>query len=333
MPLPTRDILGVLVDNLGKRMTVTPLSLQKATGWAQGLNIPMGGETVIYTGQMYQLMPAIIAMEKVTSRFEESWMNNFFSIGRIVNKFINTSWFITRTSHEAQETFNNLLRNIACLLRSVDVEFGYLYGEELYVGTLIHDEGVNDVFDNHARKVYEVLRKHGVKQVITVDPHTTNMLRSVYPGIIEGFGLEVKSYLEVLAERNMDPVKKLDLDLVVHDSCVYARYENVIEEPRLLLQKAGVRLKEPEYAKKLTYCCGGPVESLFPGKARAIAEKRMAQLISSGGNVAAMCPICLVNLKNAAAKERNMSVKDISEYLVEAYCDASRLVTGTSSLV
>jgi len=320
MPLPTKDILGVLVDNLSKRKTVTPLSRQKSTGWAQGLNIPMGGETIIYTGQMYQLMPAIIAMEKVTSRFEDSWMNSFFRVGRIVNKFINTSWFLTRTSPGEQEVFDNLLRNIARLLKSSDTEFSYLYDEELYVGTLVHDEGVNDVFEKHARKVYELLKKHRVKQVITVDPHTTNMLKSVYPKIIKEYQIEVKSYLEVLAEKDIEPVKELDLDIVVHDSCVYARYENIIEEPRHLLKKAGARIIEPEYSGKLTYCCGGPLESLFPGKARSIAEKRMAQLMSDGSNITAMCPICLVNLKNAAAKERDMSVKDISEYLVESYC-------------
>ena len=216
------------------------------------------------------------------------------------------------------------------MLKSSEVEFGYLYGEELYVGTLVHDEGVNDVFEKHARKVYEVLKKHNVKRIITVDPHTTNMLKSVYPKIIKEYQLEVKSYLEVLAERNIDPVKKLDLDIVIHDSCVYARYENIIEEPRRLLEKAGARIIEPEYSGKLTFCCGGPIESLFPGKARSIAEKRMAQLKSNGNNVAAMCPICLINLKNAAAKEKDMSVKDISEYLAEAYCSESSLAVGKS---
>ena len=319
MPLPTRDILGVLADNLSKRKTVTPLSRQKSTGWAEGLNIPTGGETVIYTGQMYQLMPAIIAMEKVTSRFEDSWMNSFFKVGRIVNKFINTSWFLTRTSPGEQVAFDNILRNIACLLKSSGFEFGYLYGDELYVGTLIHDEGVNVVFEKHARKVYEVLKKHGVKQIITVDPHTTNILRSVYPKIIEGYDIEVKSYLEALAERDMEPVKDLDLDLVIHDSCVYARYENIIEEPRCLLKKSGARFIEPEYSGKLTYCCGGPLESLFPGKARSIAEKRTAQLTGIGSNIVTMCPICLVNLRNAV-EDKNVTVKDISEYLAEAYC-------------
>lgn len=331
MPLPTGDILGVLMYNLSKRETVTPLSRSEATGWTEGLNIPKGGETVIYTGQMYQLMPAIIAMEKVTSRFEDSWMNKFFRVGRIVNKFINTSWFISRASPKEYEPFNNLLRNIVYLLRSADVEFGYLFEEELYVGTLIHDEGANDVFAKHAQKVYEVLKKHGVKRVITVDPHTTDMLRSVYPKIIEGYQLEVKSYLEVLAEQDIEPVKNSDLNVVIHDSCVYARYENVIEEPRRLLRKAGIKIIEPEYTKRLTFCCGGPLESLFPSKAHDIADKRIAQLIKEGSNIVTMCPICLINLKTAAG--RNAVVKDISDYLVEAYCDESLIAAGKSIMV
>jgi hypothetical protein len=33
-----------------------------------------------------------------------------------------------------------------------------------------------DVFEIHARNVHQVLKNHGVKYVVTVDPHTTNML-------------------------------------------------------------------------------------------------------------------------------------------------------------
>jgi Fe-S oxidoreductase len=45
----------------------------------------------------------------------------------------------------------------------------------------------------------------------------------------------------------------------------------------------------------------------------------MKQLSATGGNIAAMCPICLVNL-NHAAQDEDVAIKDISEYLVEAYC-------------
>ena len=127
----------------------------------------------------------------------------------------------------------------------------------------------------------------------------------------------------MLAEINAEAPLALDLNMTIHDSCVYARYEDVVNEPRQLLSKAGATIIEPEYAGKLTHCCGGPIESFFPGKAQEIANKRVEQLAATGGNIVAMCPICLVNLKHAA-KNKNIDIKDISEYLAEAYCGESQ---------
>jgi len=217
-----------------------PLSSSRATRWAAGLDIPVGGETVLYTGLMYQIIPTLTSAERMTSLIEEHWIGKFFSIGRMMNKFINLSWFMPRAHREEQKRYDEYLRNIVSLLRAAGVtEFGYLYGMELYTGALVRDLGVDDVFEDHARKVYGMLEKHGVKRVITVDPHTTDMLRNVYPKIIPGYNLEVKSYLEVLREQDAEPTNRLESGVVIHDSCVYARYLDVVEEPRRLLEKAG----------------------------------------------------------------------------------------------
>ena len=322
MPLPTEHVLGILVDNLLRRKSVLKLSSRTATKWAQGLNIPRGGETVLYTGHMYQLIPAISALAAKMAFFENSWITKFFGLGRFVNKFINLAWFMARTDSRETKRYNNVLRNIARVLQAADVDFGYLYEDEMYSGALVHDEGVDDAFKQHAQRVFEVFKRKGVKYAITVDPHTTNMLRSVYPKYVEDYELKVKSYLEVLAEINMEARQTLDLNITIHDSCVYTRYEDVVREPRQLLRKAGATINEPEYAGKLTHCCGGPIESFFPGKAQAIANKRIEQLAAAGGNIVAMCPICLVNLKHAA-RNKNIEINDISEYLVEAYCGTS----------
>jgi hypothetical protein len=318
MPLPIGDVLGILTDNLKKRKGVVPLSGKKIAAWAQGMDIPVGGETVLYTGQMYQLIPAINTMAAQMARFENSWITGFFGTGRILNKAINLSWFMSHSDPREQKAYNGLLRNVAFLLKTAGVEFGYLYEQELYSGALLYDQGVEDMAAEQARRVYALMRKSGVKRTITVDPHTTNMLRTVYPTIINKYDLEVKSYLEVLAERDPDPARRLDLDLVIHDSCVYARHEMMVEEPRKLLRKAGVRLHEPELSGRLTHCCGGPLESLFPSKSHEIAKKRAEQLASCGDRVATMCPICMANLKRAAGPR--LGVCDISEYLVHAYC-------------
>jgi len=325
MPLPTKHVLGILVDNLLKRKSVLKLSSRTTTMWAQGLNIPRGGKTVLYTGHMYQLIPAISALASKMAFFESSWITKFFGLGRFVNKFINLAWFMARTDSQETKQYNNILRNIARLLQVAKVDFGYLYEDEMYSGALVHDEGVDDAFKQHAQRVFDVFKRNGVKTVITVDPHTTNMLRSVYPKYVDGYELEVKSYLEVLTEISAEAPVALDLNMTIHDSCVYARYEDVVNEPRQLLRRAGATIIEPEYAGKLTHCCGGPIESFFPSKAQAIADKRVGQLAAAGGNIVAMCPICLVNLKHAA-KNKNIEIKDISEYLSEAYCGESKPV-------
>ncbi len=318
MVLPIGPVLGILSDNLRKRGSVLPISRSEATGWARGLNIPRGGQTVLYTGLMYQLVPAIDALAGQMAQFEDSRITRLFGLGRLANQFINLSFFMGLAASKDMKQENvQVLRNIAHLLKKAEVEFGYLYERELYAGALVYDGGMDESFAIHARRVYTVFRKNGVRRVITVDPHTTSVLRDVYPRFVEDFDLEVKNYMEVLAEKGLSVAREQNKELVIHDSCVYARYEHMIEQPRKLLKNAGVTTKEPELAGRSTYCCGGPIESLFPSKAHQIAADRIDQLKKTGPNVVTMCPLCLVNLRKAAGEDCH--IVDISNTLADAY--------------
>ena len=94
MTLPTGKILGILADNLERRGSVLPLSRKAVTGWADGLDIPAGGATVLYTGHMYQLIPAIDAMAGQMARLESSPIAKMIGVGRAVNKVVNLSFFM-----------------------------------------------------------------------------------------------------------------------------------------------------------------------------------------------------------------------------------------------
>jgi Fe-S oxidoreductase len=318
MSLPIKDILGILADNLKYRKGVIPLGQGKVNSWARGLDIPHGGETVLYTGQMYQLIPSINAMSTVMAKLENSWITRFIGLGRIANRIINLSWFMSLGAGKEQKTYDSALRNIAVLLKKAGVQFGYLYNKELYSGALVYDEGVDDVFTEHARRIYRIFKENSVKQVITVDPHTTNMLKAVYPRFIEGYDLIVRSYIEVLAESGLNCIKPLDLDLVIHDPCIYARHEGIVAQPRELLEKAGARIHVPELSGRLTHCCGGPLESLFPSTSHMLACNRISQLAECGSQIVTMCPICLSNLKRSAPATSD--IQDLSKYLCAAYC-------------
>ncbi len=321
MPLDTGDVIGILGDNLRLRKSVLPLPTKVATKWTKGLGLPRGGATVLYTGMMYQLIPYIEGLVKAEIKFGDSWLGNYTGLGRRVNRFINISAFMARPSAEERAVYDKVPINVVHLLRKADVKFGALYEDDLYSGALAYDLGLDEVVVEHAKKVFAAFKKHGVKTVITIDPHTTTMLRSVYPKILKGYDIEVKSYLEVLSEKglgtNGHSAKPLSGEVVLHDSCVFARYEGVVDEPRELLAAAGVTIRDPENSGRQTWCCGGPVESLYPAKAIANAEKRVAQLREAASDAVTMCPMCFVNLSNAAGS--TMRFKDISEYLREAY--------------
>lgn len=326
MPIPIAETLGMLSDNLAKRQSVLPVSRRKATAWTRGLALPRTGPTVLYTGQMYQLVPAINAMTHRLSSMEGSWMSRYFGLARRVNRWVNVAGVMARGAPEEVREATESLRNIARLLQQAGVPFGYVYEVDRYAGALAHDEGLDDVLRQHARRVAADLAAHGITEVITVDPHTTNMLRSVYPGLVEGYSLKVRSYLEVLADRAPTPAAELDTDVTVHDSCLYARREGVAAQPRALLTRSGVRIHETELSGKATQCCGGPIEMLFPERSREIAARRVEQLQEQSKRVVTLCPLCLANLRRAAPAD--VEISDVSGYLARAYCPIGRSTDG-----
>ena len=326
MPIPIDSTLGILGDNLRKRRSALPLSRRVVTEWTRGLDLPRGGPTVLYTGQMWQMVPAINAMSRQLGRYESARRTRLFRFARSMNRLVNLTPFLARTRAKDRRAYNERLRNIVRLLRSAGVEFGYLYEKDLYTGALAYDEGLDRVFVRHAEYVYRTLKELGVKRVITVDPHTTNMLRTVYPKFVPGFDLEVESYLEVLAEHRPRAARRLGGEVTVHDSCIYARSEGVLEPPRRLLREGGVTLVEAELSGALTFCCGGPLETLFPSKSSQIAKRRVEQLAACSPRVVTACPLCLANLSRAAPA--GVEVRDISDYLSEAYLPSAPSVSS-----
>jgi Fe-S oxidoreductase len=319
MPLPVRDVVGILADNLRLRGSVLPIPARRATAWARDLGIPRGGETVLYTGQMYQLIPYIERLVRLEQRLGDSPLARFSGVARRANRLVNGVAIVARPGASERAEYDRVPANVARLLQRAGVAFGYLYEDDLYSGALAHDLGADEAVAAHARRVVGILRKHGVRELITIDPHTTTMLRTVYPQLVEGYDVRVRSYLEVLAERGLPVGVPLSGTVTIHDSCVYARYEGIVDEPRQLLASAGLTVAEPENAGTSTWCCGGPAESLFPTTAAAIAGKRVAQLRAVAPDCVTMCPICLVNLRKAA--NGTMRLRDISDHLLDAVAE------------
>ena len=273
MPLPTEDVIGILSDNLRLRGSVLPIPKRSAIGWARGLDLPRGGETVLYSGLMVQLIPYIEGLVKMRGAARRLLPGPLHA-ARPADEPARQPERLhgaarprargrptTASSPTWPGCCSARASSSATCTRTISTR-APSPGTSAPTRSWPSTRGVST-----ARS-----QKHGVKHVITIDPHTTNMLRTVYPKLVDGYDLRVSSYLEVLAERDSRSGRTLSGELALHDSCVFARFENVIEQPRALLGADGHDDQEPEHAGRLTWCCGGPAESLYPKKALAQAQ-------------------------------------------------------------
>ncbi len=130
--------------------------------------------------------------------------------------------FVIKPSRADIDRTNNILKNIARSLMKAGISFGFLYEDEPYSGALLHEIGAEDAFlEYFENTVLKTFRKYGIRRIITIDPHTHNILTNVAPNYFK-LDFEVVNYLDLVRGIKVRP--KINGDVVIHDSCLYARY-------------------------------------------------------------------------------------------------------------
>ena len=318
------EVLSTLKNNIQR--TGDPLGLKGVywTGWAKGLDLQKGGETILLTARMYQMLPYIMQITGLVASAKPFLSRR--GLGDIVNmgnriagdKIIR---FKALGSRELKLKGNNALRGIVSALKVLDQKPAYLYEDEPYSGVLLYDLGLDEYIEDHIKKVYSLLKTYKVKTIIGVDPHTVFMLKEIYPKYVDNYDIEVKHYLEILSENNQALQKlckrSLDKEFVIHDSCYLTRELGIVEQVREISSSLGMTISEPENTKLDTACCGGPIEYAFRDLTEKVSETRIRELSAISKNIIVECPICLINLRKYE-KEMGIKVWDIGELLFEA---------------
>lgn len=318
------EALATLADNFDR--TGDPLGFKSTywTAWSKGLNLPKEGETLLFTGRMYQMMPYIIQTTKLIS-FARPFMvirgaNRLIRFGnRVAGETLIGLKAIQ--SREIRKRGIKTLKGIVAALKAVGIHPSYLYEEEPYSGVLLHDLGMNGDVVSHMKRVYKLLKNRGVKQIITTDPHSASMLKTIYPQYLKVFDLEIKHYLEVLSDKAalLKDARKESIEkkFVIHDSCVMTRDLGLVEQPRKVAAALGIDLIEPKNARMNTACCGGPIEYAFGELSEKVSSVRSKELSEFSKNAIVNCPICLINLSKYETPS-GMRVWDMGELLFEA---------------
>ena len=284
-----------------------PLGLkEEAADWAKDIDFPRSS-TVIITGHMYQMMPYTRAINRIRKYIDEnivrsvaSAMKNHIPLIRLSRHFYDRN---------LMKTMNNDLRNIVDLLKKSGIEFGYLGKNEPYPGMFLYDLGYIEDFREYARKVYEFLMKNGIKKIITIDPHTYDMLKNLYPEYVPDFHIEVVYYTDLL---NLN-YRKYREGITVQEPCHMGLHNNGFRALDILNSITDVSM--PDRHGKLNMCCGGPDELLFPDTAKKVSMQRYMDLKKKSDNIVTICPLCYNNLAY------DSRVMDFSEFVGKMVLD------------
>jgi Fe-S oxidoreductase len=293
-------IRKIILENLEKDFVPFPINKKLCTKWADGLNLPEKGETVLYTSYMYQLAGIFKSYEALLPKIGAlGGIQSLGSLGKL----------LVRPDRQDMERAGKILAQISWLLKDSGLDVCYLYENEPYSGALLLELGMIREFREYGNRLSKFFEARGISRIITVDPHTLNALTRLREMSV--LKVELDSYLDVVDLRRR--TTGLNKTYVLHDSCLYARYLGRRAVIREKLSQAGIELKEDDIVtgQGTSMCCGAPVGAVNRELSERIAQARSSALLKVSDSILVACPLCYQNLAAFAD-----DVKDIMEVIV-----------------
>ncbi len=193
------------------------------------------------------------------------------------------------------------------ILEAAGFKLAYLAKEEGCCGSTVLKIGKEDVFLKLARENIDKFNSLEVRSIVTVCPGCLTALKR-YSEFFPEFDIPVRHITELIFQAQSDGrirfASELPLKVTFHDPCQLARENEIIKEPRKILELTdGIKLLEMERSGKSTMCCGsgGGVKTAHPELAIDIGRRRMEMATRTGAQVlVTCCPWCEINLSEAS---------------------------------
>jgi Fe-S oxidoreductase len=205
----------------------------------------------------------------------------------------------------------------ARLLEKAGVDFACLGVEEPCNGDSARRLGNEYLYQAMAQGCVETFNGHHVRKVIVNCPHCFNTIKNELPQF--GGTYEVVHAAELvqrlIAERRLVVPPEFGKRTAYHDSCYYGRFNDVYDEPRVVLEQAGAELREMGRHKHFGMCCGagGGRMWLEEDPDKRVNLLRTAQALETNPEVIAVsCPFCMTMLSDGIkAKDLEEQVKTL----------------------
>ncbi|MBN2071994.1 MAG: 4Fe-4S dicluster domain-containing protein [Candidatus Krumholzibacteriota bacterium] len=212
-------------------------------------------------------------------------------------------------------------RAIASLLKKAKVDFAILGTEEMCCGETARRMGNEYLAQTLIEANIETLGKYSFNTILTACPHGLNTFRVEYPQF--GYEKPVMHHseflLELVREGKLGAVKADFKKGVYHDSCYLGRYNDIIDEPRDLINSV-VKTDLAEFGRhgKRSFCCGAGGGRMWMEEdtGKRINEERVDESLGLGvDRIFTACPFCLTMFEDGLKSRdvENIKVLDIAE--------------------
>lgn len=322
--------LAYLADNITGKDNILGASKEAGAKWAKGLNLPRQSETIFFAGCGYQYKNDLETMMSLIRKMDKSAIGSelTMSLAGFQKKLgIDAAGILRKVASRSDDSAAQPLKDAVKVLTGLGIKFGYLGEAEPCCGGLLHYIGMEKDFARHSQDVYSKLKSQGVKRIISVVPSCTYTLRQLTPASVPGYDIEVKHFVQVVAENISSRQWRFPREVKVayHDPCQLARYLGIIEEPRRVLRAIkGITLAETQWTNgEWATCCGGGggFEAVFPELSEILAVNRTKELLETGAQIIVTnCPGCIMQLESGlkALKVNNVEVMDLAQVVAMA---------------
>jgi len=322
--------LSYIADNIGSRDNILGLPVEARAKWAEGLEFSKDRSTVFFAGCGYQyssMLEPLVTLLRTADRMSIDPDLPVVLAGIPKRMGVDVAGIYTKVLARDEGSDSGVLRDAVSVLKYLGVDMGYLREDEPCCGAPLYHMGLQREFAANAEKAVARFRSLGVRKIIGIVPSCTYALRTLFARAMPGFDIEVRHFIEEVAEK-IEPGQFRYPDkakVVYHDPCQLGRYMGLIEQPRRVLRAVGnLELAEPEWTSgEWSTCCGGGggFEVVFPDMSQTLAEGRIRELADTGADViTTQCPGCLMQLKSGlkALKKDRVQVMDIATLLARS---------------
>ena len=210
------------------------------------------------------------------------------------------------------------------ILKLAGYDFKILENEPC-CGEYVYSAGNIDIAKKIFKENIELFEKIGVKNLVVTCGGCLYAFDKVYRKYFKDFDLTVKHIVDVIYDLEREGkinLKPLNRTITYHDPCRLGRkYKNgpLFSEPRELLNKCGLEIKEMSSNPKETPCCGSGsgIRGVDSSICISIGKKLFNKMETK--EIISSCPLCVFNFRYVNYKNQtDKDSKYITDYILES---------------